>query len=96
MSRDDRTINRDPEKPPRGSGGAGSPTELTLVERLVARIAHIDVHSAERADRPRRESTIPQEPEKPAPEESGAWNKRGFRSVDRVVNWIVTGDPDMP
>ena len=24
------------------------------------------------------------------------WNKPGFRVVDRIVNWIVTGDPDMP
>ena len=96
MPKASQAIDRNPEKPPRGAGGAGGPTEFTRVERLVARLANIDVNPDESGDRPRRDSSIPRDPEKPAPEESGAWNKHGFRSVDRVVNWIITGDPDIP
>jgi hypothetical protein len=96
MSRSRRNIDRDPEKPPRGAGGAGAPDGFTIIERLVARVANIDLDTAESNDRPGRDSSVPQDPEKPAPEESGVWNKRGSRTVDRVVNWIVTGDPDMP
>ena len=96
MTRASRKIDRDPEKPPRGAGGAGLPNGFTVIERLVARVANIDLDSTESNDRSRRSSSLPRDPEKPAPEESGAWNKRGFRTVDRIVNWIVTGDPDMP
>jgi hypothetical protein len=96
MSRVRRKIDRDPEKPPRGAGGARPSTGFTVPERFVARVANIDLDSAESNDRSRRGSSVPRDPEKPAPEESGAWNKRGFRTVDRIVNWIVTGDPDMP
>jgi hypothetical protein len=96
MSRASGKIDRDPEKPPRGAGGAGASDEFTIPERLVARVANIDLDTAESNDRPGRDSSVPRDPEKPAPEESGAWNKRGSRTVDRLVNWIVTGDPDMP
>jgi hypothetical protein len=96
MSRASRNIDRDPEKPPRGAGGAGPPDGFTLIERLVARVVNIDLQSAESNDQPGRDSSVPRDPEKPAPEESGAWNKRGSRTVDRIVNWIVTGDPNMP
>ena len=96
MSRDSRNIDRDPEKPPRGAGGVGSPSGFTFTERLVARAVNIDVGSGESNDQPGSDSSVPRDPEKPAPEESGAWNKRGSKTVDRIVNWIVTGDPDMP
>jgi hypothetical protein len=96
MSRASGKIDRDPEKPPRGAGGAGAPNGFTVIERLVARVANIDLGSAESSDRSRRNSPVPRDPEKPAPNESGVWNKRGSRTVDRIVNWIVTGDPDMP
>jgi hypothetical protein len=96
MSRASRKIDRKPEKPPRGEGGAGASDGLTVIERLVARVANIDLGSAESTDRSSRNSSVPRNPEKPTSDESGVWNKRGFRTVDRIVNWIITGDPDMP
>ena len=96
MPRASREIDRDPEKPPRKASGAGAPDEFTLIERFVARAVNIDVGSGESNDQPGGDSSVPRDPDKPAPEESGAWNKRGSKTVDRIVNWIVTGDPDMP
>jgi hypothetical protein len=96
MPRASREIDRDPEKPPRRASGAGPPDGFTLIERLVARVANVDVRSSESTDQPGCDSSVPRDPDKPAPEESGAWNKRGSKTVDRIVNWIVTGDPDMP
>jgi hypothetical protein len=96
MSRTSRKIDRDPEKPPQATSGAGAPNGFTIPERLVARVANIDLDSVESGARSRGDSSVPRDPEKPAPDESGVWNKRGFRTVDRIVNWIITGDPDMP
>jgi len=96
MSRASGKIDREPEKPPRGASSAGAPDEFTIPERLVARVVNVDLSSAESNDRSRDDSSVPRDPEKPASNESGVWNKRGFRTIDRIVNWIVTGDPDMP
>ncbi|MGN8216405.1 hypothetical protein [Halococcus salifodinae] len=96
MARGSRKIDRDPEKLPQGASGAGTPNGFTIPERLVARVANIDLGSVESGAHSRRDSSVPRDPEKPAPDESGVWNKRGFRIVDRIVNWIITGDPDMP
>jgi hypothetical protein len=96
MARGDQTIDRTPEKPPRGEGGTGDEPGSVWLDRILTRLVLGKSATSGGCDRSTSDSTIDRDPEKPAPEESGAWNKRGSRTVDRVVNWIVTGDPDMP
>jgi hypothetical protein len=57
---------------------------------------NIDLGSVESTDRSRHGSSVPHDPDKPAPDESGVWSKRDFEDFDRIVNWIITGDLDMP
>ena len=96
MARGRRTIDRDPEKPPRGEGGTGDEPGSVWLDRLLTRLVLGESASVENRDGSTPDGAIDRDPEKPRPEESGVWNKRGFRSVDRLVNWLVTGDPDMP
>jgi hypothetical protein len=96
MARGDQTIDRTPEKPPRGEGGTGDEPGSVWLDRLLTRVVLGESATNGEPDNSPPAGAIDRGPEKPAPEESGAWNKRGFRTVDRVVNWIVTGDPDVP
>ena len=96
MARGGRTIDRDPEKPPRGEGGTGDEPGSVWLDRFLTRLVLGESAPDEDRDGSTPDGAIDRDPEKPPPEESGVWNKRGFRSVDRIVNWIITGDPDMP
>ena len=96
MARGDQTIDRTPEKPPRGEGGTGDEPGSVWLDRLLTRLVLGTSTTNEDRDGSTPGGAIDRDPEKPPPEESGAWNKRGFRSVDRLVNWLITGDPEMP
>jgi hypothetical protein len=38
----------------------------------------------------REDQTSDRNPDIPPPEENGVWNKRGFKTVDRVVDWLMS------
>lgn len=96
MARGDRTVDRTPEKPPRGEGGTGDKPGSVWLDRILTRLLLGESASSEEHNDSTPDGAIDRDPKKPPPEESGAWNKRGSKTVDRIVNWIVTGDPDMP
>lgn len=96
MARGGRTIDRDPEKPPRGESGTGDEPGSVWLDHFLTRLVPGKSGSCEDQDGSTPDGAIDRDPEKPRPEESGVWSKRGFRSVDRLVNWLVTGDPDIP
>ena len=89
MARGGRTIDRDPEKPPRGEGGTGDEPGSVWLDRLLTRLVLGESASGEDHDDSTPDGAIDRDPEKPPPEESGVWNKRGFKTVDRIVEFIV-------
>lgn len=96
MSRDERTIDRNPKKPLPEESGIGDETGSVWLDRILTRLVLGKSASREERDGSKPGCAIDRDPEKPPPEESGMWNKRGFKTVDRIVNWLITGDPDMP
>ena len=89
MAKGGRTIDRDPEKPPRGEGGTGDEPGSVWLDRLLTRLVLGESASGEDHDDSTPDGAIDRDPEKPPPEESGVWNKRGFKTVDRIVEFIV-------
>ncbi|EMA54646.1 hypothetical protein [Halococcus salifodinae] len=89
MARGDQTIDRTPEKPPRGEGGTGDEPGSVWLDRILTRLVLGKVAPSEESDDSTPDGAIDRDPEKPPPEESGVWNKRGSRTVDRIVEWLV-------
>ena len=89
MARGDQTIDRTPEKPPRGEGGTGDESGSVWLDRILTRLVLGESATGGDHDGSRPDGAIDRDPEKPPPEESGVWNKRGFKTVDRIVEFIV-------
>lgn len=89
MTREDQTIDRTAEKPPRGEGGTGDEPGSVWLDRLLTRLVLGESAPSGESDGTTPDSAIDCDPEKPPPEESGVWNKRGSRTVDRIVEWLV-------
>jgi len=89
MARGGRTIDRDPEKPPRGESGTGDEPGSVWLDRFLTRLVLGESTTNEDHDGSMPGGAIGRDPEKPPPEESGVWNKRGSRTVDRIVEFVV-------
>ena len=59
------------------------------LDRFLTRLVLGELTSGEDHDDSTPDGAIDRDPEKPPPEESGVWNKRGFKTVDRIVEFVV-------
>ena len=86
----DQPIDRDIEKPPPEESGTGDEPGSVWLDRLLRRLPNSAATNNEN-DRPHQpiDESSDRKPPKPAPEESGVWNKRGSRTIDRIVEWLV-------
>ena len=89
MAREDQTVDRTPEKPPRGEGGTGDEPGFVWLDRILTRLVFGESASGEEHNGSMPDGAIDRDPEKPPPEESGVWNRRGSRTIDRIVEWLV-------
>lgn len=87
----DHPIDRDIEKPPPEESGTGDEPGSVWLDRFLRRLLPNGAATTSENDRPNRatDQNGDRKPPKPAPEESGVWNKRGSRTIDRIVEWLV-------